>query len=74
MEWGAAGSAFMCRRKAATEGEISELQVMEQMLTARRAMLSREWMLKRDMSINTNKSIISFPIFFQPGRLRKKLI
>lgn len=45
------GNTFMCRRKAATEGEISELQVVEQMLTARRAMLSREWMLKGDMTI-----------------------
>lgn len=48
-----AGSAFMCRRKAATEGEISELQVVQHMLTARRAMLSREWMLKGDMTINS---------------------
>lgn len=48
-----AGSAFMCRRKAATEGEISELQVVEHMLTARRAMLSREWMLKGGMTINS---------------------
>ena len=50
MERGA-GSAFLCRRKAAIEGEISELQVVEQMLTARRAMLSRELMLKGDMTI-----------------------
>lgn len=50
MERGA-GSAFMCRRKAAIEGDISELQVAGQMLTARRAMLSREWMLKGDTTI-----------------------
>lgn len=40
----------MCRRKAATEGEISELQASGTNADSQEGNVTKEWMLKGDMT------------------------